>query len=111
MDRLTLETLPEAFLFLSNEVSEIKKLLLQNQSYQTTEDYGILTLTEAAKLLHLEKSTIYGLVNKSLIPYMKKGKRLYFSKNDLINWLKEGKRKTTKEIDMDTDEYLFSLRK
>lgn len=42
--------------------------------------------------------TIYDLVSKRLIPHFKQGKDLYFSKKDLIQWLKDGKRKTQSEI-------------
>ncbi|MBK9396145.1 MAG: helix-turn-helix domain-containing protein [Saprospiraceae bacterium] len=57
-------------------------------------------MDEAAKLLTLSKQTIYGLVSKSTIPHLKKGKRLYFLKKDLITWILQGKRKTqSRELD------------
>ena len=38
----------------------------------------------------LPKSTIYGWVGKDHIPHHKRGKRLYFSKMEIDNWLKNG---------------------
>lgn len=46
--------------------------------------------------------TIYDLVHKRLIPHSKNGKDLYFSKSELLEWLKAGKRKTQTEIAADT---------
>ncbi|MBK8746360.1 MAG: helix-turn-helix domain-containing protein [Saprospiraceae bacterium] len=56
-------------------------------------------MDDAAKILTLSKPTIYGLVHKNTIPYIKKGKRLYFLKEDLINWVLKGKRKTKEELE------------
>lgn len=42
--------------------------------------------------------TIYDLVSKRSIPHFKRGKDLYFSKTDLLQWLRDGKRKTQSEI-------------
>jgi len=57
-----------------------------------------INITEAAKLLSLSIHTIYGLVNKNILPYNKRGRRLYFSKVELTNWIKEGRRKTKAEL-------------
>lgn len=59
----------------------------------------VLSIEKAAELLKLSKTTIYGLVNRRSIPHSKKGKRLYFSKDDLIEWMKSGKRRTRQEIE------------
>ena len=58
----------------------------------------IFSIDEAASFLNLTKPTIYGFTSKNLIPFMKKGKRLYFKKNDLENWLMEGKHKSISEL-------------
>jgi len=58
----------------------------------------LLTVTEAAELLNLAKPTIYALSQQSKIPYMKKGKRLYFDKTELLDWVKEGRNSTDSEL-------------
>ena len=52
----------------------------------------------AAKITGKAIPTIYDLVHKRLIPHSKRGKDLYFSKKDLLAWIRAGKRKTTAEI-------------
>jgi predicted DNA-binding transcriptional regulator AlpA len=55
----------------------------------------------ASKITGKAVPTIYDLVSKRLIPHSKKGKDLYFSKNELLKWLTDGKRKTQTEIAAD----------
>jgi hypothetical protein len=42
---------------------------------------------------------------------MKRSKRCYFSKTELINYLKQGRKKTMSEIAIETDEFLAENRK
>lgn len=71
-----------------------------------TELKDLLTLSEAASYLNLAKPTIYGLVCQSKIPCMKKGKKLYFSRQELTDWLKQGKKKTISEMKEEADNFL-----
>lgn len=58
-----------------------------------------LNMDEAAEFLHLSKSHLYRLTSKGEIPHYKPtGKRIYFFKDDLIDFLKAGKVKTNQEI-------------
>lgn len=50
-----------------------------------------LTVKQASVLLDLAVQTIYGLTSRKEIPHIKKGKRLYFVEDDLIEWLNAGK--------------------
>ncbi len=52
----------------------------------------------AIELTGLAKPTIYGLVSERRIPHSKRGKKLYFSRFELLEWLTNGKRKTQDEI-------------
>lgn len=51
-----------------------------------------------AEYLHLAVPTIYGLVQRATIPFYKKGKRLYFKKEDLEKWIETGRKSTIEEI-------------
>ena len=64
---------------------------------QSTADQ-LLTIQEAAELLHLSVPTCYGLVHRKEIPVCKKGKRLYFPKQELIEWIKTGRKQTATEL-------------
>lgn len=70
-----------------------------------------LTIQEAAELLHLTVPTIYGLVSRSEIPVSKKGKRLYFSKQELMDWVKTGRKQTIAETAIQADKYLSGKKK
>lgn len=80
------------------------------QQKETKED-EFLTIAQASELLNLAKPTIYTLTCKNEIPFIKKGKKLYFKKTDLIEWLNTGKRQTKKEIEQEADNYLRRNRK
>lgn len=71
----------------------------------------LLTIKQTAELLSLSVPTIYGLVSRGEIPHSKKGKRLYFSKQELLEWVKAGRKKTNAEIAAAADDYLTNKRK
>ncbi len=68
----------------------------------------LLTIKEAADFLHLTVATCYTKVSRRELPVMKKTRRLYFSKADLIKWLQQGRRKTNEEIEQQATDYLTS---
>ncbi|RYU94342.1 helix-turn-helix domain-containing protein [Emticicia agri] len=47
-----------------------------------------LTIEQASEFLNLAKPTLYSLVSRREIPFLKRSKKLYFLKEDIINWLK-----------------------
>ena len=55
----------------------------------------VFNTKQAASFLSLAEPTLYTLTSKRAIPCMKKGKRLYFSKAALVEWLKQGQRPTS----------------
>lgn len=59
----------------------------------------------ASKITGKAVPTIYDLVHKRLIPHSKRGKDLYFSRSELLQWLKDGKRKTQAEIALDAENF------
>lgn len=67
----------------------------------------LLTVQEAANLLHLTVPTIYSKHSKGELPGVcKRGKRLYFSRQSLIEWIKEGRKKSNAEIEQEAESYL-----
>jgi len=59
----------------------------------------LLTVQDAAKFLSLSVPTVYGLISKGEIPVMKRSKRCYFSKLELMAYLKQGRKKSNAEIE------------
>lgn len=103
---ITFNNLPEAVAELAGEISEIKKMLLERSIESQTEPDQLLTIQQASELLNLSVPTLYGYVQRSAIPVSKRGKRLYFSKQELLDWIKAGRKKTIAETLAEADHYL-----
>lgn len=71
-----------------------------------TDSDQVLNIEQTAEILDLKVPTIYGLVSRSAIPCFKKGKRLYFSKKDLSNWISSGRKKTLEELDSEAEKII-----
>ena len=79
---------------LSNEnINEVVKILSDFRS--DSDEIGMMDL--AMRITGLAKQTIYGKCSKREIPHMKQGKFLYFSKNELLQWIRNGKKSTREE--------------
>jgi excisionase family DNA binding protein len=105
---ITQITPPELQVLIENS---IRTALSGLEKTTHTEEDEILTVPEAAKFLSLSVPTIYGLIHREAIPFMKRSRRCYFSKLELIEYLKKGRKCTLAEIDADTDLFLANLRK
>ena len=108
---ITFNDLPKAFTNLQETVNNIQSLLIQYSRQQQPEPETLLTVQDAAKFLTLSVPTIYGLISKGEIPVMKRSKRCYFSKADLLNYMKAGRKKTVSEIEAETDSFLSSQKR
>jgi len=98
METITFEQLPQAIATLIEEVSELKKIVSE-KSTTTEQKEKLLTVEEAAKFLDLTKTSIYIKVSKGELPVMKRGKRLYFSDIELVEYLKAGRKKTNEQTE------------
>lgn len=89
-------------------LSNIETLLLDiKHSPREQPDNGeLLTITQAGEIINLTVPTIYSLVSKKLIPHNKKGKRLYFLKSELLDWIKSGRKKTIAESQANPESHL-----
>ncbi len=106
---LTFDKLPEAVTLLTKEVSELKRLLIEKQEQTPTEQpEQFLTIQEAAAFLSLTVPTMYSKVSKRELPVMKRGKRLYFSRIELLEYLKDGRKKSNAEIEQEAEKYLMN---
>ena len=80
-----------------------KGLQLQSSQREETNE-KFLSLEQAAHFLQLAKQTLYGFTSKRKIPFIKKGKKLYFKERDLEKWLETGRKKSREEIERELDE-------
>jgi excisionase family DNA binding protein len=99
MESLTFDQLPQAVIQLYSKLENIEKLLLEKSNPPQPEADALLTVIQAAAFLSLSVPTVYGLISKGELPVMKRSKRCYFSKQELMAYLREGRKKTVSEID------------
>ena len=60
---------------------------------QTSSDkHRLIEIDEASKITRKAKPTIYTLARKGLIPAYKKGKKLYFYEDELLQWIESGRK-------------------
>lgn len=95
------EILEERLIRIEHLLADLK-LTIQKQNAQK-EAEELLTAKQAAALLNIALPTLYGYTSRMEIPVSKKGKRLYFSKKELLEWVKEGRQKTRFDILQDAN--------
>ncbi len=68
----------------------------------------VLNLAEAAKYLELSHSHLYKLTSAGNIPFYKpNGKKLYFNRVELDEWLLRNRNNTQDEIEQQAADYLI----
>lgn len=87
------------------KIDKIEEHILERQKAVEIPTKEFLTVKEAAKFLDLKVPTIYSKVHKREIPFIKIGRRLYFSKEDLIEHLNSNRR--PKGFDYNNDELII----
>lgn len=95
---VTFERLPMAVNQLFDKLDSIEKMLKAQSSIEHEDPNKLFNIDEASDFLNLAKPTVYSMVSKGEIPYMKRSRRLYFSKQDLLEYVRQGRVKTNDEI-------------
>ena len=95
-ESITFDKLPQAVSYLTEQVIELKMMVSALQPPSTSNNHVLVEIDEAANIIMKSKPTIYRLVNQGILPSYKKGKKLYFYKDELLAWIENG-RKATKE--------------
>lgn len=105
INEISFENLPKAVAYLVKEIGEIKFLIQNVQIYESKEKSIPIGIEEVSRLIGKAKSTIYTLVRQRKIPSYKYGKKLYFFKEELLEWISKGKKKTIEEIESEVLKY------
>lgn len=97
---------------LSNVIQKAVRIALADRpaTLQPEADQ-LLTTIPAAKFLDCAVPTLYAYVQRKEIPVNKRGRRLYFSKQELTEWVKAGRKKTASEIKSEAGDYLLNTKK
>jgi excisionase family DNA binding protein len=104
MEPFGFDKLPEIVRQLFEKVEHIEKML-QKFELKVIEENQLLNVSEAADFLKISTASLYTKVSRKEIPVSKPGKRLYFVKAELQEWVKLGQRKTSAEISHDANLY------
>lgn len=87
-------------------LERIEKLIKQLKPEKIEGDL-VFNIKEAAKFTNLSESRIYKYTWERLIPHYKKGKRLYFKKTELAEWLTANKVITKADIEKEAINYII----
>ena len=98
MDKIIITTPAELESLINDSIK--KAISEQNGMSQTKKDNTVqlLTMEQACEFLNLAKQTLYGFTSKRIIPFSKRGKKLYFKKSELEEWVSFGKHKSIDEL-------------
>ncbi|MES2277946.1 MAG: helix-turn-helix domain-containing protein [Bacteroidota bacterium] len=102
MEPFNFNELPEVVRQLFEKVERIEMLMARLEPKEPNEN-EILNIEEAAEFLKVSVGALYTKVSRQEIPYSKPGKRLYFNRIDLKEWVRLGKRKTINELIKESD--------
>lgn len=92
-----------------DKLNTIESLLriVKNDDKITVPIAEVFNLNQAAEYVSLSKSAIYKKTSERNIPHFKKGKKLYFKRSELDEWLTESKISTHAEIEREADNYIM----
>ena len=97
MERFNFNELPEVVRQLFEMVENIEVMMQKLQPAENNE-LDLMDVTQAATHLKITPAALYTKVSRKEIQHSKVGRRLYFSHEDLKNYIASGKRKTSAEI-------------
>jgi excisionase family DNA binding protein len=98
------ETTKPVFLLTSAELdnlvqTSVRKAMGEHSFKIPDSDSKPMNVNEASEFTGIPVDTLYGYTHSRNIPFYKPGRSLMFFKSELIEWMKEGKKKTRKEIE------------
>lgn len=97
MKPFTFDQIPIMMNKLHDKLEHLENLILRISITEENKN-ELLNVEEASKLLNLSVATIYSKVCRKEIPVNKKGKRIYFYRHELMEWIKSGRVKTYTEM-------------
>lgn len=105
------------FELIMEKLNGIEKLLLQrnqptsNVIMTEIKVHDIMNLAQVCDYISVSKSCIYKFTSSRTIPHFKTGKRIYFKKTEIDEWLTKNKIKTKEEITREVDEALSKMKR
>ncbi len=78
----------------------VRKVIGESNSRDPVDYDKPLSIKQAAEFLNLSVPCIYALVHRKAIPVSKRGRRLFFKREELLSWLDGGRKLTVNEISL-----------
>jgi hypothetical protein len=109
--------------FISLPIDNLQTLIIDCVNFCLTSNKQEQTLSESSEewldlngLLKYDperrsKPTWYSKISRNEVPHYKRGKKLYFLKSEIDEWLKQGKCKSNAEIEQEAQVYLLNNKK
>lgn len=99
MSKLILTTEDELEALIKRVVRDELQQLISKGDIELPKDTNeVIDIKQASELMGVSVQTIYGKTSTRMIPHYKKGKKIYFKRDELLAWLTEDKRKTRDEV-------------
>jgi len=76
----------------------LEALKTEKANQQSAQSNDPMNIDQAAEFLGLKKATLYVKVSRNEIPNTHRNGRLYFFRDELLSYLKEGKRQSESEL-------------
>lgn len=93
-----------------NAIEDLLRTLMKNDKgavLLTASLPNVINLNQAAEYVSLSKSAMYKKTAERTIPHFKQGKKLYFKRSELDDWLTAQKISTHAEIEKEADDYIL----
>ena len=91
----------------------LKELKSQNQIPKVPDiaSFDLMNINQAVEYIRIAKSTVYKFTASRMIPHFKRGKKIYFKKSELDEWITKNKVMTKEEIEIKASTYLTTRRR
>jgi len=99
METLSFDAVPKMILDVRSTQDKILKLLLEQSELQPADEWMDIDEYIEYNPEHPAKATVYGQVSHGKLPNYKRGRKLFFKKSEIDEYLAQGRRRTRAEIE------------
>ena len=116
LDQIKIRIMENPFEIIIEKLDRIEKKMSElsakiESSRVVKQENEIMSLNRLVEYLELSKSGVYKLTSTRGIPHFKRGKKLYFKKEEIDKWASENRIKTNEEIEMEASTYILKHRR
>ena len=110
---MTFEKLPSIVSDLKEELKALRKDVAELKAicmHQRPTRRKPIGYDEACKIIGKSKNTLYRYTSQGIVPHYKRGKRVFFYEEELIQWLDDGYHKTVQEQMNNSENNIIQLK-